>query len=147
MPDAIDVLVADHDKVRALFGEFRDAKDADDHHEMQALQAKIFDELETHTQIEEDVFYPAVRNLDVAELTESVDESIQEHHVVKVLMREIADLSEPDIFAAKMTVLIENVEHHADEEESDMFPPVRENMSADDLDRLGDELTSARSPA
>ena len=145
MSDALDLLTADHEMARSLFSEFRDAKDADDHDEMRSLQAQIFAELETHTRIEEDIFYPAVRDLDVPELTETVDEGIQEHHIVKVLMREIADLSDADIFAAKMTVLIENVEHHADEEESDLFPQVREHMSADELDRLAEELDAAKS--
>lgn len=147
MSDAIDLLTADHDKVRTLFGEFKTAKEADDHEEMRSLQAQIFDELDTHTRIEEDIFYPAVRKLDVDELQESVDESLQEHHVVKLLMREIGELSDPDVFVAKMTVLIENVEHHADEEESDMFPPVREHMSNEELDRLAEELEAAKTAA
>lgn len=147
MPDAIAVLTSDHDEVREMFSQFRAAKDAGDEGRMRSIQEKIFDELETHTRIEEDVFYPAIRDLDVEELTESVDESVQEHHVVTVLMREIADLSDLDVFGAKMTVLIENVEHHADEEESEMFPEVRQHMTTDELEQLGEKLTAAKSAA
>ena len=89
-----------------------------------------------HTRIEEDIFYP-VRDLGDDELTDTVTEGLQEHHVVKVLMREIRELSDEDIFEAKMTVLIENVEHHADEEESELFPELREKMSEERLDELG----------
>lgn len=144
MNDAIQVLTDDHDKVRDLFEQFEQAKESDDEQTMRSLQQKIFSELETHTRIEEDIFYPAVRELDVDELTETIDESLQEHHVVNVLMREIADVSTVETFVAKMTVLIENVEHHADEEEEEMFPKVRQHMSEADLETLGKELEAAK---
>jgi hemerythrin superfamily protein len=112
---------------------------------MKATQKEIFSELETHTRIEEDIFYPAVRDTGDEDLQEVVAESVQEHHVVKVLMREIEDLSDEEIFAAKMTVLIENVEHHAEEEEQEMFPAVRQQMSEDELDELGQRLEQAKS--
>jgi hemerythrin superfamily protein len=142
--DAIELLITDHEKVRDLFAQFRDAKESEDHASLTSLQKQIFDELETHTRIEEDIFYPAVKNLS-DDLSESVDESLQEHHVVKVLMREVEALSEPDVFVAKMTVLFENVEHHADEEESDMFPDVRERLSTGQLEELGAQLEAAKS--
>jgi hemerythrin superfamily protein len=143
--DATKLLTQDHDTVRDLFDQFRTAKDGGDSQRMKAIQREIFGELETHARIEEDVFYPAVRDTGVTDLEEDVDESLQEHHVVKVLMREIEDLSDEDVFIAKMTVLIENVEHHAEEEETEMFPSVREQMSADELDELGRRLEEAKS--
>jgi hemerythrin superfamily protein len=142
--DALELLTTDHQKVRELFDEFRTAKEADDEQTMQRLRQQIFEELQTHTRIEEDIFYPAVKALDVEELTEVVDEGIQEHHVVKVLMREIEGLSDMTIFESKMTVLMENVEHHADEEESEMFPDVREHMDDQRLMELGTELEDAK---
>lgn len=144
MSDAIKLLTDDHDTVRDLFEQFQQAKEAEDEATMRSLQQKIFDELETHTRIEEDIFYPAVRELEVEELTETIDESVQEHHVVKTLMREIGEVSTVETFVAKMTVLIENVEHHADEEEEDMFPKLREHMSQADLETLGKELEAAK---
>jgi hemerythrin superfamily protein len=142
--DAIELLTSDHDEVREMFEQFRAAKEAKDTEQMRSLQQQIFDELETHTRIEEDIFYPAVQELGVEDLTETVSEGVQEHHVVKVLMREIRDLSDQEIFEAKMTVLMENVEHHAEEEESEMFPDLREHMSDQRLDELGSELQAAK---
>ena len=142
--DAIELLTSDHNEVRGLFDQFKQAKEADDMDRMRQLQKEIFSELETHTRIEEDVFYPAVRELEDEDLTETVAEGIQEHHVVKVLMREIEDVSGEETFASKMTVLIENVEHHADEEESEMFPDLREKMGEPRLQELGAELEAAK---
>jgi len=142
--DAIKLLTDDHDAVRELFQQFRNATESDDEQRQKELQRQIFDELETHTRIEEDIFYPAVKELGVEDLTETVDEGIQEHHVVKVLMREITDLRDHDVFVAKMTVLIENVEHHAEEEEEEIFPELREQMGQDRLEQLGDELAAAK---
>ena len=142
--DAIDVLTSDHDTVSGLFEQFEKAKEADDMDRMRQLQKEIFSELETHTRIEEDIFYPAVRDLGVDDLTETVAEGIQEHHVVKVLMREIEDVSGDETFESKMTVLIENVEHHADEEEEELFPDLRAKMDQSRLDELGAELEAAK---
>ncbi|HAS10111.1 MAG TPA: hemerythrin [Acidimicrobiaceae bacterium] len=142
--DAITLLTTDHDEVRDLFEQFRTAEEAEDKARMKELQKEIFSELETHTRIEEDIFYPAVRDTDEEELAETVDEGVQEHHVVKVLMREIEDVSGDDTFIAKMKVLMENVEHHAEEEETDMFPDLRKRMSQERLDELGAEMAAAK---
>ncbi len=142
--DAIELLTADHNEVRQLFEQFRQAHEAEDMERMKQLQQEIFSELETHTRIEEDIFYPAVREAGGEELDESVDEGVQEHHVVKVLMREVEDVSGEDTFIAKMKVLMENVEHHAEEEETDMFPDLREKMGQQRLDELGAELEAAK---
>jgi len=142
--DAIELLKKDHDEVRGLFAQFRTAQEAEDMDRMRELQKQIFSELETHTRIEEDIFYPAVRDLDDEDLTETVAEGVQEHHVVKVLMREIEDVSGEETFTAKMSVLMENVEHHADEEEEEMFPDLREKVDQARLDELGRELEAAR---
>lgn len=142
--DAITLLTTDHDEVRGLFEQFRQAHEAEDSDRMKELQEQIFAELETHTRIEEDIFYPAVRETDEEELAETVDEGVQEHHVVKVLMREIEAVSGEDTYVAKMKVLMENVEHHAEEEETDMFPDLRERMSQERLDELGAEMQAAK---
>lgn len=142
--DAITLLTTDHDEVRGLFEQFRTAEEAEDMDRMKELQKKIFSELETHTRIEEDIFYPAVREADEEELGDIVAEGVQEHHVVKVLMREIEDVSGEETFVAKMKVLMENVEHHAEEEETDMFPDVRERMGQPRLEELGAEMEAAK---
>ena len=141
--DAITLLTEDHDEVRALFEQFRQAQEAEDMDRMKELQQKIFAELETHTRIEEDIFYPAVREAD-EELGDAVAEGVQEHHVVKVLMREVESVSGEETYIAKMKVLMENVEHHAEEEETEMFPDVRERMGEPRLQELGAELEAAK---
>jgi hemerythrin superfamily protein len=139
--DALQVLKADHDKVRTLFTRFRAAESDGDTTLMADLTSEIFAELEIHTAIEERVFYPAVQKAGGPELEDLTAESNEEHHVVDVLMAEVRNLSpSDDAFAAKMKVLIENVEHHAGEEESEMFPEVRNLFSEDELTRLGAEL-------
>ena len=138
--NAIDLLIADHNRVRGLFKRFNEAKEAENESAMGDLAGKIFEELDVHTTIEEEIFYPSVRDTS-EEITELVDEGLQEHHVVKILMKEIAEVPPAaEEWVAKMAVLIENVEHHAKEEETDMFPPLRSACGGDRLDALGDDL-------
>jgi hemerythrin superfamily protein len=142
--DALTLLIADHNRVRGLFNRFRKAKDATDTATMAELAATIFTELDVHTTIEEEIFYPEIHDLS-DEIGDTVDEGIQEHHVVKVLMPEIAGLEAgADEWVAKMTVLIENVEHHAEEEEKDLFPKVRTNTTADGREKLGARLDARK---
>ena len=147
--DALERLKQDHDKVRDLASRFEAAQESDDTEQMRTLAEQICAELEVHAAIEEAVFYPAVRELDVEKLNELVAESVEEHHVVKTLIREISSLaqSSDEKLAAKTTVLIENVEHHASEEEDEMFPLVREHTSTEQREQLGRELEQAKSNA
>ena len=114
--DALELLTADHNRVRGLFARFQEAEGSDEK-EAAALADEIFRELEVHTTIEEQVFYPAVTEVN-EELHDLVTEGIEEHHVVDSLMAEARGLLPADeSWAAKVKVLIENVEHHAEEEE------------------------------
>jgi hemerythrin superfamily protein len=141
--DAVTLLTGDHNRVRGLFAQFNDAQENEDTDTMTALATRIFQELQIHTTIEEEIFYPAVRNSGNEELTELVAEGIEEHHVVDQLMEEMRAM-EPgsERWIAKMTVMIENVEHHADEEESEMFPKVRSSMG--DLETLAQRLDARK---
>src|SRR3546814_16050031 len=87
---------------------------------MKELQQKIFAELETHTRIEEDIFYPAVREAD-EELGDAVAEGVQEHPVAQVLMREVETVSGEETYIAQMKVRMDNVGPHAEAEESELF--------------------------
>lgn len=138
--NALDLLIADHNRVRGLFARFRSAHDVKDDTTAIEVAGKIFEELEVHTTIEEEIFYPAIHDTD-EEIGETVDEGLQEHHVVKVLMEEIGQV-EPggEEWVAKMTVLIENVEHHAEEEEKELFPPIRSSWNADRLEALAEQM-------
>ena len=142
--DAIALLVADHNRVRGLFARFKPAEEATDAVTMSALASAIFEELKVHTRIEEDVFYPWIRNLS-REIEDSVEEGLQEHHEVEVLMEECSSLA-PDQaeWKAKLTVIIENIEHHAGEEEEKLFPKVRSHSSADQRRELGVRMETAK---
>jgi hemerythrin superfamily protein len=142
--DAIALLTADHNRVRGLFTRFKDAQEGEETEPMAALATEIMTELDVHATIEEELFYPWARGLS-DEIAETVDEGVEEHHVVKVLMGEIQQL-EPgdDQWKAKLTVLIENVEHHAEEEESEMFPKIRSNSSPDDRAALAERLEARK---
>lgn len=143
--DALQLLRQDHDKVRGLFTEFRSAAESDQSDQMDQLATQIFHELEVHTTIEERVFYPAVRDAGGGDLDELTDESNEEHHVVDLLIEEVKALSSSDdAFKAKMTVMMENVEHHATEEEDEMFPKVRDLMDESRLQELGSELEAEK---
>jgi hemerythrin superfamily protein len=137
--DAIRILTDDHRKVKALFTEYEEAGERA-HKKRQGIVEQVFHELQIHTQIEEEVFYPAIEAEAAAEGQDLVAESLQEHHVVDVLMSEMQALAPDDSeYAAKFQVLMENVEHHADEEEHEMFPLAKKKLD-EQLQQLGDQL-------
>jgi hemerythrin superfamily protein len=141
--DALTLLTADHNRVRGLFTRFKAAKE-EGSPEVAALGATIAKELEVHTSIEEQHFYPWARGLS-DEIKELIEEGVEEHHVVNVLLEELAQLDPTDeTWGAKMTVLIENVEHHAEEEEQEMFPMLRSASSAEDREEMGVTLEEAK---
>ena len=139
--EATKLLKQDHDKVKGLFEQFEQAESDD---QKQLLVTQIVKELQVHTTIEEDVFYPAVRQAD-EEHEELVREGLEEHHVADQLMREIQalDVSDPQL-EAKMTVLKENVEHHVEEEEGDMFPGLQGLLGKETLEQLGERMLQAK---
>jgi len=141
--DALELLTADHNRVRGLFTRFKAAEGSDDTQAAQ-LAEMIFTELDVHTNIEEQIFYPAVTKIS-EEIHELVTEGVEEHHVVDSLMEEIKALTPSDEhWAAKMKVLIENVEHHAEEEEEELFPQVRKAMDDDARTELGRQLEARK---
>ena len=100
--------------------------------------------METHARIEETIFYPAVQEHE--ELEHMVFEAIEEHRQVKTLLRELGRITAgSDKFKAKLKVLKDDVEHHAEEEEEgQMFPKVRKVMNSKDLEELGQQLEAAK---
>lgn len=141
--DALQLLTADHNRVRGLFKRFQAAEGENDA-QAARLATMIFTELEVHTKIEEEIFYPAVTKMS-EEIHELVTEGLEEHHVVDQLMAEVRALSPSDEqWAAKMKVLIENVEHHAEEEEQEMFPMVRKASNEDARMELGQMLEARK---
>lgn len=139
--DALTLLTADHNRVRGLFTMFKEAEEKGDTATMTTVAKRIFRELEVHASIEESDFYPTVREKD--EIADLVAEGIEEHNVVKTLLGELQSLEPDETWTAKMKVLIENVEHHAEEEEKEMFPKVRSAMRAE-LETLAERLEAAK---
>lgn len=139
--DALELLRTDHKNVKELF---KKAEGNKNEKQQKQLFEQIKTELETHTHIEETVFYPAVAKNE--ELKDMVLESLEEHKQVKTLLREMESLSSDSAkFEPKLKVLMENVEHHAvEEEEGKMFPKVRNLMNAAALEQLGKELEAAK---
>jgi hemerythrin superfamily protein len=144
--DAISLLKKDHRAVGVLFRKYEGAgKHAV--HEKQNLAEQIIKELAVHTSIEEQLFYPAVRELSES-FNEMVLEALEEHHGAKATLAELRSMTvEDERFDAKMTVLIEGVRHHVEEEESDLFPKVRKAMRREALLALGEGLQEAKSVA
>jgi hemerythrin superfamily protein len=139
--DALELLKQDHQKVKELFEQ---AEAMEEGKEQKQIFGQIKKELETHARIEETVFYPAMEKY--KELKDMVLEAIEEHKQVKTLLREMDELvSDSEKFEPKLKVLMENVEHHAEEEEErKMFPKVRELVDQTALDKLGQELEAAK---
>ena len=141
--DAITLLKNDHKTVEALFKKFEKAGD-NAHKTKRDLADKIVEELSVHAVIEEQVFYPAVREA-VPDEEDTVLESLEEHHVVKWVLSEIDGMSpEAERFDAKVTVLIENVRHHMEEEETELFPEVRKALGRKRLGEVGDAMEKAK---
>jgi hemerythrin superfamily protein len=141
--DAITLLKDDHKSVEKLFKKFEDVGD-NAVKTKRRLVDQMIDELTTHAYIEETVFYPAARKA-APDTADHVLESIEEHHVVVWLLSELAGMDPADErFTAKVTVLIENVRHHVEEEEQDWFPLVRKAMGTNALRELGEELAAAK---
>ena len=143
--DAIVMLKDDHKQIKACFREFQKSTTTD------ARKGKLVEQmielLTVHTYVENEVMYPRVREL-MPELEDDVLESYEEHHVADVLVMELLPMSPGDErFEAKTTVLIENVTHHIDEEESEWFPKVREGLSRTQLREIGADIAEARERA
>ena len=119
--DAIAMLTADHKKVKKLFADFDKLKEKGSDEDKSAIVDQICDELKIHTELEEEIFYPAVRKaIDDSDL---MDEALVEHAGAKDLIAQLEDASpDDDLYDAKVTVLGEQINHHVKEEEGDMFP-------------------------
>ena len=140
--DAIAMLTEDHNKVKALFKQFEKLKEQDDaDEEISDLVAQICAELTIHSTIEEEIFYPAVR--EAIDDDDLMDEADVEHASAKELIAELETGSPgDDHYNAKVTVLGEYVVHHVKEEEGEMFPKARKAI---DTQAIGAELAARKS--
>lgn len=140
--DALKLLKDDHDKVKKLLQE-GDSTTERAVKTRAELFAKIKSELQVHEAIEEEVLYPALK--EHAATKEIALEAYEEHHVVDVIVGELeATPVDDEAWAAKFTVMKENLEHHIEEEEDEMFKQARKVMDASELDELGARMAARK---
>jgi hemerythrin superfamily protein len=138
--DAISMLKEDHKKVKSLF---RDFERASGDGRRQKLAQAIIKELSVHAALEEQIFYPAAR--ETLDSDDIVLESLEEHHVVKWTLSELAKMTPADErFDAKVSVLMENVRNHIKEEEEQLFPEMRERLGRKRLQEIGEAIATAK---
>ena len=143
--DACDLLDADHKAVKKMFKEYEEltgsrARGASQ--KKKELAQQICLELTVHAQIEEEIFYPALR--EVLKETDLLNEAAVEHQSVKDLIAQIQGMGEPDeMYDAKVTVLGEYVDHHVKEEKGEIFVKARANRKLD-LIAMRDELEARK---
>ena len=136
--DPVSMLKQDHKNVKALFDQF---EDTDDEKVQMQIAMKAIGELKVHAAIEEEIFYPAVK--DTVDDEELMAEATQEHHVVHFLINELENEDlDHETFHAKFIVLAENVRHHIKEEEGEMMPKIDEDKEA--MERLGARMAQRR---
>jgi hemerythrin superfamily protein len=142
-PDAVSLLRADHKKMRELLKEL---KSAEKPAQRQRLLAEVKQQMEAHTTIEEELFYPAfLAAARTAKDQQLFYEANAEHNAAKLMLQEVASADDTsEEFPGRAKVLKEVVEHHAEEEETDMFPRVRELIAPAELRALGRQMAERR---
>ena len=136
---ATSLLKKQHQEIKGLFRKIDKTEDASGR---QDLMTQIIEKLTVHSTIEEEIFYPAVRGLGSQKAEDIILEALEEHHVVKLVLEELPTVDpEDEHFSAKMTVLSELVEHHAEEEEDEMFV-LATKLGDAELESLGAQLAA-----
>jgi len=139
--DAITLLKADHDEVKRAFKEF-EKMDHEDTTAMEEIVIEVCEALKAHTTVEEEIFYPAVR--EAIEDDDLMNEAQVEHNSAKELITLLEGMDATDpMYPATFTVLCEYVLHHAKEEEDEMFPAARKAKDLD-LEALGEEIKARK---
>jgi len=141
-PLALELLMSDHRKVEDLFEQFEQEKDSDEGTRREIAQ-QICAELTIHAQVEEELFYPWLREQLEDDDMEMVEEAQVEHNTAKDLIAQIEGATDIDeVYNAKVKVLSEYIKHHVQEEENEIFPEVRDEH--EELDELGQEMASRK---
>jgi len=135
---ATELLKQDHDAVKQLFAEFDSSESGED--KLDVFE-EIREQLLIHARIEEEIFYPAVKKADSGEAKSEIDEALQEHQQVKSMLEQLDGMAaEADSeFAATMRTLSNNVQHHVQEEENEIFATARQ-LGDERLEELGERL-------
>lgn len=139
MPNATQMIRQDHKKVEGLFKKFEQTQGSQ---AKRRLAENAMAELEVHAALEEEIFYPAVKK-EVDDGSSMVQEAIEEHQTVKQLISKLKGMQEADEqFESQFSQLMENVQHHVEEEESEMLPKVEESQL--DLNSLGQQMAQRK---
>jgi len=140
--DAIQLLKDDHDTMKEMLTELEGTTERGTK-TREALFARVREELTVHEAIEEEIFYPALKEHPKAK--EVVLEAYEEHGVVDMIMAEIEGVPfDDERWGAKFTVMKENIEHHIEEEEQEMFKQARDVFDRDELEALGQRMMSRK---
>lgn len=140
--NAFELLKADHEKVAGIMEKI-DGTTERGVKTREELFTQLKAELDLHAQIEEQIFYPALEDAD--ETREITLEAYEEHNLVKQLLSELeSEPKDDEQWTAKFTVLKENVEHHVEEEEGELFKKARKVLSQDEAAELGNRLQEAK---
>ncbi|WP_052664113.1 hemerythrin domain-containing protein [Nitriliruptor alkaliphilus] len=140
-PDAIELLTSQHERIKELFSSLEARASRPSKAKLDDVR-ELVSTLVKHAEIEELVFYPAIR--EELDLDEDVDESLEEHHAAELLLAELEKLpADAPRYDAKVTVLRENVLHHIEEEETELFPRVRDTLAEERRRELGGAMLRA----
>jgi hemerythrin superfamily protein len=141
--DAIELTLADHRTVEELFGQFEQTQDPA---ERGRIIQTVIEELSIHAAIEEEIMYPAMRELPDGE--ELVEHAIEEHLEAKVALAVLGRLSPTsEEFVEKAQEMIDDVRHHVEEEESDLLPRLKEALGPERLQEMGQRMAQAKERA
>ena len=139
--NAVELIKSDHERFRGLFRDYQKAKADSD---QQQIAREVLPMLDAHSRMEEEIFYPALRNSGDEKARARIAESYEEHRLQDALVMELMTMTPgTEQFTAKFKVLIENSELHMKEEERETLP-LAERVLGDQLDRLGREMASRR---
>jgi hemerythrin superfamily protein len=137
--DATELLIQDHEKVQALFAQFERARE--DAQKKSMLFEKIKDELQMHTKVEEEIFYPAVEELPIERAKDGIERSLQDHEEVDALIDQLQSLAPDDAdFDERMTELIDAVRSHIELEQEEVFKVARAGLGEERLREMGREM-------
>lgn len=140
--NAFNLLKSDHEKVAGILSSIEETTERAVKGR-EELFTRLKQELDLHAKIEEEIFYPAIEGAE--ETREVTLEAYEEHRLVKQLLAELEmEPKDTEEWTAKFTVLKENIEHHVEEEEGEMFKQARQVLSEDEVEELGDRLQAAK---
>ncbi|HEV7731493.1 MAG TPA: hemerythrin domain-containing protein [Candidatus Binatia bacterium] len=137
---ATELLKKQHREVKTLFKQIEGTTAPA---QRKKLMTTIIEKLKLHTSLEEDVYYPAVKEIETKKAHDMIMEAYEEHHVVDLVMAELPQVDPAaDTFEAKMTVLKELIEHHVEEEEGEMFPMADKKLGEERSKELGAQMAA-----